>query len=276
MNPKNQLGKYNFLTLLMINVTVTMPRVCRVRHLQGKVTTMNIVLMGATGGIGSALLQQLLQIDGCKIIATFARRQPPIEAPNLSWFHFDLAQPDDPQILKEYVDGRLDSIDLWVCATGYLDGPLGGPEKSLRALQSSKLAMDFAVNASGPMLCFAACERGLRKADRPVAVFLSAQVGSIEDNRSGGWYGYRMSKAALNMGVKCAAIEALRWRNDACIVAVHPGTTLTNLSEKYVAKRTSNLQTAEVCADQLVALIESIQPATTGALLRLNGETIPW
>ena len=108
------------------------------------------------------------------------------------------------------------------------------------------------------------------------AIFLSAQVGSIGDNRLGGWYGYRMSKAALNMGVRCLAIECGRWRSAPAVVAVHPGTTLSGLSQNFIQARMASVQTAAECAMQLKGLTESLTAEQNGQFLRLNGESVPW
>jgi NAD(P)-dependent dehydrogenase (short-subunit alcohol dehydrogenase family) len=101
-------------------------------------------------------------------------------------------------------------------------------------------------------------------------------VGSIEDNRLGGWYGYRMSKAALNMGVRCLAIECSRWRSQPTIVAVHPGTTASNLSKPFTKTRTAPVQSPEQCATRLYQLIETLEPQQNGQFLKLSGEILPW
>ena len=100
-------------------------------------------------------------------------------------------------------------------------------------------------------------------------------MGSIEDNRLGGWYGYRMAKAALNMGVKTLAIESQRWRRAPIIVAVHPGTTKSNLSKPFTAQR-KQLQSAAECGARCYRLIEGLTDTHSGTFLKLDGTQLPW
>ena len=234
--------------------------------------TMKVMILGAGGGIGLALLEAYAQApETTKIFATHHRPVSDV-SPLVSWLLLDLGDPDSVAALAAQVD---DAIDRWICCTGILAYPDHGPEKSLRQLNAEKLQRDHMINAIGPLTAFAALAPRLRSSQLRAA-FLSAQVGSIEDNRLGGWHGYRMSKAALNMGVKCLAIECARWRNDPTIIAVHPGTTKSNLSRSFIQTRKAPVQSAAVCADNLKQLIESLQPEQNGQFLRLSGERLPW
>ena len=102
------------------------------------------------------------------------------------------------------------------------------------------------------------------------------QVGSIEDNQLGGWYSYRMSKAALNMGIKTAAIEIARWRNSPVLIAVHPGTTHSGLSKPFVQRRKAPVQTADAAALRLLALEQSLRPEQHGSFVTLDAKSLPW
>jgi len=242
--------------------------------------TTKVLIAGGTGAIGSALIRQYQQwseVTGqpLELYAT-CRQQPERSETAVTWLSVDLRQADSIAQAGELLGSRTSVLDHWVCCTGYLHGEFGLPEKALKSVQEDKLAGDFAVNSVGPMLLFQACFGFLKRARMAKAVFLSAQVGSIEDNRSGGWYGYRMSKAALNMGVRCAAIECGRWRQPPAIVAVHPGTTISNLSQPFTARRKPAPQTADQCAAQLFRRIQALKPEDNGSFQRLDGSELPW
>lgn len=233
---------------------------------------MNIIILGAGGGIGQALVESYLADPGVERIYATHHRSVSSISPQVRWLQLDLADPVSMSELTEYIE---EPIDRWICCTGILAGSHGGPEKTLRQLQSEKLLHDYQVNAVGPLTVFSSLASRLRT-NGMRAVFLSAQVGSIGDNRLGGWYGYRMSKAALNMGVRCLAIECGRWRSAPAVVAVHPGTTVSGLSQNFIQARKAPVQTAAQCAIQLKGLIESLTAEHNGQFLRLNGESVPW
>lgn len=237
---------------------------------------MNVFIVGAAGAIGAALLERYLQNPMIeRIVAT---HHLPMRSTHdkLQWLTCDLRDEQAIAACAEQIAAMELPIHRWVCASGYLQGPLGGPEKSMRNIRSAKLHDDFAVNTIGPVLLFSAMANKLKLVPGFKAAFLSAQVGSIEDNQLGGWFGYRMSKAALNMGIRCLAIEAGRWRNEPTIVAIHPGTTVSNLSKDFVKQRKAPLQTAAHCAEKLDHLIEQLSAEGTGQFYRLDGSQLPW
>ena len=149
------------------------------------------------------------------------------------------------------------------------------PEKSWRDLDVAHMARSFAVNAIGPALLMKHFLPLLPRQGRSVFATLSARVGSIGDNRLGGWYSYRSSKAALNQLVRTAAIELARRRPAALCVALHPGTVETRLSAPFV-KRSADVQTAEYAANRLLGVIERLSPANTGGFFDFRGEPVPW
>ena len=150
------------------------------------------------------------------------------------------------------------------------------PEKNIAQLDQHTAMQAYAINAAGPMLIFQACAGLLRASAAPKALFLSAQVGSIADNQLGGWYSYRMAKAALNMGIKTAAVEASRWRNPAAVVAVHPGTTRTALSRPFIQRRRAPVRSAADSAQRIHQLMAMLTAADTGRFLTADGEPLPW
>lgn len=233
---------------------------------------MNVMILGAGGDIGRHLLEQYLAHPEVQCIYATHHREVSSICPSVRWLTVDMA---DPSAIAELAAAIDQPIHRWICCTGLLAGAHGQPEKTFRRLASQKLQHDYAVNAVGPVTLFAQMANQLRF-DELRAVFLSAQVGSIEDNRLGGWYGYRMSKAALNMGVRCLAIECGRWRSQPTIVAVHPGTTASNLSKPFTKTRTAPVQSPEQCATRLYQLIETLEPQQNGQFLKLSGEVLPW
>jgi NAD(P)-dependent dehydrogenase (short-subunit alcohol dehydrogenase family) len=167
------------------------------------------------------------------------------------------------------------ALDLVVVASGLLHSDRIAPEKSYRQLSAAAFEEYFAVNATGPALVAKHFLPLLRK-DRP-AVFavLSARVGSIGDNLLGGWYGYRASKAALNMIVKTLAIELARTHPKAACVALHPGTVETDLSHRFRrGVPAEKLFSAEIAARHLLGVITGVSASDSGGIFAWDGAAI--
>lgn len=223
------------------------------------------LVFGAAGGIGSAIVRRL-QADRCftKVI-TFSRRSTPA---------IDLlseASLKDAAALAS-VEG---DIRLVVDATGFLHDETQYPEKTWRDLDPTKMARAFALNAIGPALIMKHVLPLLPRVGKSVFATLSARVGSIGDNRSGGWYSYRASKAALNQLVRTAAIELKRVRPEAICVALHPGTVDTRLSSPF-RKTDLDVQSPDVAAQRLLGVIEGLGPGQSGGFFDHRGDAIPW
>lgn len=234
------------------------------------------LVVGAGGGIGAALLDKLaLRADIDQIVGLHTRAVSSFD-PGVMWLQLDLSNPRSIARCANELAGRTSAIDTLICASGYLHGVHGGPEKSLGELVDADLSRTLAINATGPLQLLAGCMPLLKRAVAPRICFLSAQVGSIGDNRLGGWYGYRMSKAALNMGVKTAAIELERWRNEPTIVAVHPGTTHSELSRPFTKRRPVMPATADECAERLIGVLERLKVQDSGRFLNHDGADLPW
>ena len=166
--------------------------------------------------------------------------------------------------------------DIVVFCSGFLHNSLHQPEKRISEVSEDYLSKSFQINAAGPVLFFSKISEMIKKIDNVKVIFLSAQVGSIEDNRSGGWYGYRMAKAALNMAIKSISIEAARWVKPPIVVAIHPGTTISNLSSRFLGQRTSTAQSPAECASKLSSLISSLDLGDSGKFLTLSHAELPW
>jgi NAD(P)-dependent dehydrogenase (short-subunit alcohol dehydrogenase family) len=220
---------------------------------------MDCVVIGASGGIGAALATAL-ENQGRTVLRLGRRTTPPLD------LH------DQASIATAAATAGA-GLRLVIDATGFLHGQGFTPEKSLRQLDPLHMAHSFAINATGPALLLKHFLPRLARGERAVFATLSARVGSIEDNRLGGWISYRASKAALNQIMRTAAIELGRTHPEAVCVALHPGTVATALSAPF-AKAGLSVGSPEVAAAQLLAVIGSLAPAQTGLLLDATGAAI--
>ena len=163
---------------------------------------------------------------------------------------------------------------LIIDATGALTIDGQGPEKHLGALNATQLARSFEVNTIGPALLLKHFLPLLATEQRTIYAKLSARVGSISDNRKGGWYGYRAAKAALNMVLQTTAIEAARKRPHIVVAAMQPGTVASSLSAPFVPAK--DCLTSEQSVVGLLSALDDL-PAQAGAhFVDYQGAAIPW
>lgn len=217
------------------------------------------LVIGASGGIGSALAAAL----GARGVAVTG----------LSRSADGLDVTDEASVAAQF--GALDGpFDLILVATGALEIAGQRPEKALRQITARGLADQFALNAIGPALVMRHAPRLLPRDRRAVVAALSARVGSIGDNRAGGWYGYRAAKAALNQIVHTAAIELARTHRQAVCVALHPGTVATDFTAKYADHHPT--VPPETAARNLLAVIDGLGPDRSGGFFDWAGKPVPW
>lgn len=168
-------------------------------------------------------------------------------------------------------------FELIICCIGVLHNEQLAPEKRIEQLEAQRLEHYFRINTIIPALCLRFFHPLLKKDVDSRFVVLSAMVGSISDNQLGGWYGYRSSKAALNMIVKTAAIEISRKNKHASVVAMHPGTTRGSLSKPYASGVSEEKYYApEVSAERIVLLAEKLGPEDTGQFFNWDGRVLDW
>ncbi len=232
------------------------------------------LVIGAGGGLGSALLTQLSSPAGksgaCQSVLGFSRgSHPAIDYENETSIEGAAAW-----LASECVDRQLE-FRLLVVASGFLHGEQGLPERSWAQLDAAYLSHVFRINAIGPALVMKHFLPLFPRQGRCVAAFVSARVGSIGDNALGGWYGYRASKAALNQLVKTAAIELARRNRQSVCVALHPGTVQTGLSQPF-AKTGLSVRSPEVAAHDLLGVLAGLGPADTGGFRDYRGDCVPW
>jgi NAD(P)-dependent dehydrogenase (short-subunit alcohol dehydrogenase family) len=224
------------------------------------------IVIGSSGGIGGALSERLSSQSRFRVVLGLGRgSSPPL----------DLTDEGSIAGAARHVAGLGLDVRLIVDASGFLHGDGLSPEKSWRDLDAMHMARAFAVNAIGPALLMKHFLPLLPRQGRSVFATLSARVGSIGDNRLGGWYSYRASKAALNQYVRTAAIELARRQPAAICVALHPGTVATSLSAPFV-KAGLDVQTPEEAAARLLDTIEGLGPGSSGSFFDHRGDPVPW
>ena len=236
---------------------------------------MRAVIIGASGGIGAALVEHLSARADCQQVYALSRMRVS-SAGNVKALSIDLDREDSIAAAANAVskDG---APDLVLAATGILSNDNGlAPEKSYRQQTPEAFAKVFAINTIGPALVAKHFLPIMPRKERAIFAVISARVGSISDNRIGGWHAYRASKAALNMLIKNYAIEQAR-RNDAFIaVGLHPGTVDTNLSKPFQSGvPDKQLFSAAQSAQYLLGVIDALQPRDTGKVFDWAGTEVP-
>ena len=223
------------------------------------------VVFGAGGGIGAALVRALQADDRFAEVVALSRRGE--AACDIT------CEADVAAVADRLRDGP--PLRLVLLATGRLHDPGMRPEKALRELDPAALQTAFAVNAIGPALALKHLSPLLPREGKSVFAALSARVGSLADNRAGGWYAYRASKAALNQLVRTAAIEIARRRPSAVCVSLHPGTVDTPLSQPF-SKAGLKVRAPATAATDLLAVVERLTPADSGGFFDYAGLPVPW
>lgn len=227
------------------------------------------VVVGASGGIGAAFEAALIEEGAYEVVHGLARSRGGAQ-------QLDLRNEDSIAAAAATV-AKGPPPRLVIVATGVLHADGHGPEKALRDLDPAWLAQVYAVNAIGPALVAKHFLPLMPRGERTVFAALSARVGSISDNQLGGWYGYRASKAALNMLVRNLAIEERRRNSRAIMVALHPGTVDTALSRPFQGNvQPGRLFDAERAALQLLDVIEDLKAPDSGKLFDFEGKEIPF
>ncbi|MFW5815456.1 MAG: SDR family NAD(P)-dependent oxidoreductase [Wenzhouxiangella sp.] len=245
------------------------------------------LVIGASGGIGLALVRQLLESERVGQVIACSRSPDRSEGlctlrqrygQRLDLMALDVTCPPTIAAAAERLKQARLRPQLVLNAAGLLHDQDGlAPEKRLEDLDLESLQRVFAVNALGPALCLRHFLPLMARDGKAVFAALSARVGSIGDNRLGGWYAYRSSKAALNQLLRTASIEARRRFANVIIAALHPGTTDTALSAPFQANVPDDkLFTPEFVATRLLQVIDELNSDDSGGFFAWDGRPIPW
>ncbi len=245
------------------------------------------IVFGAGGGLGLALIRQLLERSavGCLWAASRDPQTQDLQAlvkeygDRLRPIRVDITDEDSIRSVAEQVATLTPQIHLLINAFGFLHDRNADiwPEKRLEDLTPQGLQQNFAINAMAPALIAKHFIGLLNHRERAVFATLSARVGSIADNRLGGWYAYRMSKAAQNMFTQGLAVECGRRAKRVICLALHPGTTDTGLSSPFQSRVPKDkLFTADFAASCLLKRIDQAGIQDSGRFLAWDGAPIPW
>ncbi len=223
------------------------------------------VVFGATGGIGGALVEAIQAAGFFSNVVALGRSTSP---------SIDLLDETSIERAVAFAAGK-GELRLVINATGFLHDDHQAPEKSWRELNGVNLARSFALNAIGPALIMKHVLPRLPRSGKAVFATLSARVGSIGDNRLGGWYAYRASKAALNQLVRTAAVELARRSPDALCIALHPGTVATSLSAPF-ATTGLEVHSPAAAALHLLAVVDQLTSESSGGFFDWRGQVVTW
>lgn len=220
------------------------------------------LVIGSSGALGSAICAALRSDARCAQVTTLGRDSTP---------RLDLEDPPSIALAAQALAEQA-PFKLIILASGLLHRPGVQPEKSLAAIEEAALQAVFQVNTLGPALVL---RHFLPLLDKHGAMaVMSAKVGSIGDNRLGGWYAYRASKAALNMLIKTAAIELARQHPKARLLSLHPGTVASTLSQPFHGAAAA--RPAAQAAVELLTVIDQSSPQESGGFFAYNGDRLPW
>jgi NAD(P)-dependent dehydrogenase (short-subunit alcohol dehydrogenase family) len=242
----------------------------------------NALVIGASGGIGKTLVKKLYESGEYECVYAVSRSLPasPIEG-----VQYHTLDSESENLVAQYCQQLKQAggqFSLVVCCIGALhaigaDNQKITPEKRLEDIQKEQLSFYFTTNTILPALWLKHVEPLLKGTEPSKLVFFSARVGSISDNNLGGWYGYRASKSALNMMIKCAQIECQRRAKNVSLISYHPGTVETELSKPFQSKvPKGKLFTTNFTVTQLLSLIPSLSAENGPHYIDWQGNVIPW
>lgn len=239
------------------------------------------LIVGAGQGIGLEFVRQLLQREGIdRLYATYRNPQTELLAinnPRLSCLPLDITDEAKIAAAVKTIQAETKTLHTVINCVGVLHDGTMQPEKSLRQLNAEQLLRYFQVNSIGAVLVAKHVQPLLKHGDRALLATISAKIGSIGDNQLGGWYGYRASKAALNMFMRTTAIEYKRTCPRTIVVTLHPGTTDTQLSQPFQRNvPPEKLFTVDRTVKQLLAVLDQLQERDSGEFFSWDGSRLPW
>ena len=218
------------------------------------------LVFGASGGIGQAFSRFLEDKLGSENVVNVSR----------SFDGFEISDEEKISKFSESIEG---TFNLIINATGVLQTTEEGPEKTINVVKQKSMIDMMTINAIGPALLLKNFSKKLDKTKFSVFVNLSARVGSITDNRLGGWISYRSSKAALNQIIKTSSIEINRRNKNAICVGLHPGTVKTRFTEKF--QNTTETISPDESVEMMMKVVENLSVDDNGYCFAYDGKPIP-
>ena len=250
------------------------------------VTAANALVVGASQGIGLEFVKQLLQLPPvAHLFATYRQEQTATHLLELAAQHpdrlhcvkMDLTEESQIAAGLASIKATAPNLHIAINCVGLLHNEQQQPEKAIRQLNADNLINYFKVNSIGPALLAKHLMALLKHSEPSLFATISAKIGSIGDNRLGGWYGYRASKAALNMFLKTAAIEYGRRSPNTILVMLHPGTTDTRLSKPFQrGVPPEKLFSTERTVSQLLDVLSQLTLQDSGEFFSWDGSRLPW
>lgn len=233
------------------------------------------LIVGASGGIGQAMARCLLECPEVeRVVGTTRGSHEAVGHPKMVWERLDLEDEASIAALAQNLEGTA-PFSMIVVASGILHGPELSPERSFKKIDASALSKLLAVNAVGPALVAKHLLGRLERNHRSIFACLGARVGSIGDNRAGGWYSYRASKAALVMTIKTLSIEMRRTHPEAIALALHPGTVRSALSAPFVRPNSPRKTfSPRQSAEKLLGVMDGAGSEQSGQHLAYDGSVI--
>jgi NAD(P)-dependent dehydrogenase (short-subunit alcohol dehydrogenase family) len=237
---------------------------------------MRIAIIGSSGALGSEFTKQIANNSNVKSVFAFSRSEIQFSSKKITSHPINIEDEDSIKNAA-YIASKDDKLDMVIVATGTLHSQDIMPEKSLKDISAAKMHKIFSINTVGPAIISKHFLPQLNKSNKSIFAAISARVGSISDNKLGGWYSYRASKAALNMVLKNASIEIGRSNKNAIIVGLHPGTVASKLSEPFQSSvKEGKLFTPQYSVQKLLEVIENIDAKDSGNIFDFNGIKIDW
>lgn len=235
---------------------------------------MKVLIVGGSGGIGQAMVKQVQETyPDATVHATYRHHLPNDRQNNIQWYQLDVTNEVEIKQLSE----QLTELDWIINCVGILHTQDKGPEKSLQSLDIDFFQHNLTLNTLPSVMLAKHFCHALKQSSSARFAVISAKVGSISDNRLGGWYSYRASKAALNMFLKTLSIEWQRNMKHCVVLSLHPGTTDTPLSQPFQQSvPQGKLFTPEYVANCLLPIIANATPAQTGCFFAYDGTELPW
>ena len=233
----------------------------------------SVAIIGSSGAIGRAFLDAYIADKEISNIYSISRTE--VESKDKRIIHINIDVTDEVSVkaaASKIGENRLDKL---IVATGILHTELFGPEKSIKDIKIENFVKIFSVNAFGPALIGKYFLPLMKKDKKSIAAFLSARVGSISENKLGGWYAYRASKSALNQIIKNFSIEAKRTNPTGIIIGLQPGTVKSKLSEPFQKNvKKGKLLLPKDSVKSLIRVIENVMQNDSGKIFDWKGEEI--